>query len=257
MASLGSIGADRPTAVVTGAARRVGRATALALAEAGLDVVITYRSSSDEAADAVGRIERHGVLAAAERLDLDDLDATEAFGERLAKEATRVDVLVHNASIYGATPLDALSAEDLLRHYRVNAAGPAMLTRALAGSLGASTLPGGGSVVAMCDIHAMGRPRKQHLAYSMSKAALAELVRSLARDLAPNVRVNGVAPGVVAFPEAGRESDPELQRQYLSRVPLARSGAPEDAAATVRWLALDATYMTGEIVRLDGGRWLA
>jgi pteridine reductase len=109
----------------------------------------------------------------------------------------------------------------------------------------------------MCDMHALGRPRKGFAAYSMSKAALIEMVRCLARDLAPRVRVNGVAPGVVAFPESGYESTPDLQAKYLSRVPLDRSGTPEDAAEAVRWLALDARYTTGEIVRVDGGRWLA
>ena len=132
-----------------------------------------------------------------------------------------------------------------------------LLTKHLAAKLADSPLKGGGAVVALCDMHAMGRPRKDFSAYSMSKAALAEMVQSLARELAPKVRVNGVAPGVVAFPEAGHESDPEMQKAYLSRVPLQRAGTPEDAAEAVRWLALDATYVTGEIVRLDGGRWLA
>jgi pteridine reductase len=117
-------------------------------------------------------------------------------------------------------------------------------------------MEGGGSIVAMCDIHAMGRPRKEYLAYSMSKAALAEMVQTLARELAPRVRVNGVAPGVVVFAESGADADPAMQKAYLSRVPLGRSGTPEDAARAVRWLAMEATYVTGEIVRLDGGRWL-
>jgi pteridine reductase len=108
----------------------------------------------------------------------------------------------------------------------------------------------------MCDIHASERPRKNFAAYSMSKAALEQMVRVLALELAPKVRVNGVAPGVVAFPDSGAESDPEMQARYLKRVPLARSGTPEEAAEAVRWLALDATYTTGEVVRVDGGRWL-
>ena len=91
----------------------------------------------------------------------------------------------------------------------------------------------------------------------MSKAAIVEMVRSLARELAPQVRVNGVAPGVVAFPESGPDADEKAQQAYLRRVPLGRSGTPEDAAEMVRWLALDATYVTGEVIRLDGGRWLA
>jgi pteridine reductase len=109
----------------------------------------------------------------------------------------------------------------------------------------------------MCDIHAMGRPRKGFAPYSMSKAALAEMVRSLARELAPEVRVTGVAPGVVAWPEEGFESDPAAQAAYLRRVPLGRSGTPQEAAEAVRWLAMDATYVTGLVLPLDGGRRLA
>jgi pteridine reductase len=113
-------------------------------------------------------------------------------------------------------------------------------------------------MVAMCDIHALGEhglPRShEYLAYAMSKAALAEMVRSLARELAPRVRVNAVAPGVAAWPESGRESDKAAQQAYLSKVPLARAGTPEECAEVVRWLALEATYLTGEIIRFDGGR---
>ncbi|MBL8965117.1 MAG: SDR family oxidoreductase, partial [Phycisphaerae bacterium] len=100
------------------------------------------------------------------------------------------------------------------------------------------------------------RPLRDHAVYCMSKAALVEMVRSLARELAPAIRVNGVAPGVVNFPEEGPESDPIFQRAYVSRVPLGRPGTPRDAAEVVRWLAMDAQYVTGEIIRVDGGRWL-
>jgi pteridine reductase len=131
-----------------------------------------------------------------------------------------------------------------------------MLSARLSPLFERSLLPGGAAVVAMCDIHAMGRPRRDFAAYSMSKAALEEMVRSLARDLAPSVRVNGVAPGVVAWPDSGIESESAEQSRYLRRVPLARAGEPEDAAKAVVWLALDATYITGDIIRVDGGRWL-
>jgi pteridine reductase len=90
----------------------------------------------------------------------------------------------------------------------------------------------------------------------MTKAALTHMVECLARDLAPHVRVNGVAPGVVDWPAAGPETDPAMQARYLARTPLARPGTPEDAAKAVAWLALEATYATGQIVRVDGGRWL-
>ncbi len=115
-------------------------------------------------------------------------------------------------------------------------------------------MKGGGAVVAMGDIHAMGLPRSSFAPYAMSKAALVEMVRSLARELAPRVRVNGVAPGVVAWPEQGYESDESAQAAYRRGVPPAGAGTPQAAAAAVAWLPLEGTYVTGQILRLDGGR---
>lgn len=248
--------ARRPRALVTGAARRVGRATALELARSGCDVDITYRTSAREADATTAEIRALGADSAAFALDLDDTDAIAAFIAQYGQSADRLDVLVHNASIYHPTPLGELSAAGAERFMRVNAVSPLLLTAGLAELLRKSTLPIGGAVVCMCDMHAMGRPRKDFAPYTMSKAAIVEMVRSLALDLAPSIRVTGVAPGVVAFPDEGYESDASMQERYLSRVPLARSGAEEDAATTVRWLALEAGYVTGEIIRLDGGRWL-
>ena len=247
----------KPLAMITGAAKRVGLATATTFAKLGFDLVITYRSSREHAHEAAAELRKLGANVRLEQLDLDRLGDVIERGLRLAKELRRLDVLVHNASIYEPTPLKELVPEQVLTHLRINAAAPLLLSKHLAARLAESPLPAGGAIVAMCDMHALGRPRKDFVAYSMSKAALAEMVQSLARELAPKVRVNGVAPGVVAFPESGKESDPEMQKQYLSRVPMQRSGTPEDAAEIVRWLALDAAYTTGEIVRVDGGRWLA
>jgi pteridine reductase len=255
---------ERPLALVTGAALRVGRATCLALARAGLDVHFTYRTSADEAEELARTLRliqpvsgEPGTNVTTSRLDLDDPAAVDEFAKGLAEGPRGVDVLVHNASAYGPSPLDMLSAEEALRHYRINALAPLLLTRRLAARLGESQMRGGGAVVCMCDIHASERPRKNFVAYNMSKAALEQMVLTLAMDLAPKVRVNGVAPGAVAFPEAGYESDPQMQERYLKRVPMGRVGTVEEAAEAVRWLALDATYTTGMIVRVDGGRWLA
>lgn len=240
---------DRPRVLITGGARRVGRAIAEAFADAGCDLVLTYRSSRDEAEEARSTLSTHVTLMP---LDLDDLDAVEALGGDLVTD--RLDIVVHNASIYAPTPLADVSAVSAMKAYRINALAPLLLSRTLAPALRRSPL---GSIVAMADMHVLGRPRIGFSEYAMSKAALVEMVRSLARELAPDVRVNAVAPGVVAFPESGYESDDATQQAYLRRVPLARTGTPRDAAAMVRWLALEATYVTGEIIRLDGGRWLA
>lgn len=249
-----------PTALITGAARRVGAAIARELARAWdhrCRIVITYRASDDHARRLADDLHAGGADVILEQIDLADLAAVEALTARLATSLGRLDVLVHNASTYIPTPLDTLAADDLLSAYRINAAAPVLLSRGLAPLLRASPLKSGGAIVAMCDIHALGEhglPRPGFIGYGMSKAALAEMVRALARELAPHIRVNGVAPGVVAWPESGYESDEAMQQAYLSRVPLARPGTPEDAAGAVRWLALEAAYVTGEIIRLDGGR---
>ena len=189
--------------------------------------------------------------------DLKDPDAAARACLNGANDAGRLDVLVHNASAYFPTPLDEPLGWSTVRDvYAINAASPLLITAALAPMLGASKLQGGGAVVAMADMHAMGRPRKDFPAYGMSKAALIDLVRTLARALAPDVRTNAVAPGVVAWPEEGYESDQAAQQAYLRRVPLHRAGTPEDAAKLVAALALDHTYVNGEVIRLDGGRWL-
>ncbi len=247
----------RPLALVTGAARRVGLAIARELARAGCDLILTYRRSASEARAASDELHALGARVRLEPVDLDDPEATESLGARLAADLASLDVLVHNAAVYDPTPVRTLEAREVLHQFRVNALAPLLLSRHLAPRLAESRRPGGGAIVAMADMHALGRPRIGFSAYAMSKAALVEMVRSLARELAPHVRVNAVAPGVVAFPEHGAESDEAAQREYLRRVPLARAGTPEDAARAVRWLALEATYVTGEVIRLDGGRWLA
>jgi len=258
LTDLQQLGSSRPVALVTGGARRVGAAICNELAGAGMDILLTHHSRGAHAGAVVEELRAAGRLGAAATLplDLSDLESVELFCQHLHTELPRLDVLVHNASRYVRTPVSELSAQELSQHQRVNALAPAILSSRLAPMLSSSPLPGGGAIVAMCDLHAMGRPRLDYLAYAMSKSALVEMVRSLARELAPEVRVSGLAPGVVAFPETGPDAEPDAQSRYLARVPLARSGTPQEAARAVRWLALEATYLTGEIIRMDGGRWL-
>jgi len=246
-----------PLALITGGAKRVGRAISLTLARAGFDLIVTYNTSADEADTLRAQVRSLGRECKTVRLALDDPEKVLAHAHEIARLHPRLDALVHNASTYSPTPIDEVTAEDALSHYRVNALAPLLLSRALRPCLDRSILPARGSIVAMCDIHAMGRPRKEFSAYSMSKAALAEMVRTLARELAPSIRVNGLAPGVIAWPDAGHESDEASQQAYLSRVPMARAGTPEEAAEIVRWLVMDASYITGSIIRVDGGRSLA
>lgn len=247
----------RPTALVVGGARRVGLAIARELAGAGMNLILTYNTSEREANEARQSLAEAGASVRVERVNLDVPDEIEAFCRRLASNTPRLDAMVLSAAQYHPTPIDDLTAADALSHYRVNALAPLLLCKYLRPMLACSPVNGGGSIVAMADIHAMGRPRVGFSAYSMSKAALVEMVRSLARELAPSVRINGIAPGVIAWPESGYESQTDAQERYLKRVPLGRAGTPEDAARLARFLILEATYVTGQIIALDGGRSLA
>lgn len=252
--AFGPMGGDRPIAVVTGGARRVGKAICTSLVKAGCDLVLTYNTSVEGARETAIELTKLGAAVRLMRLALEDTEAVERAAAMLARDLPRLDVLVHNASVYGPTPLEMISPETAQLFWKVNTLAPLLLTKHLARRLAESTRPGGGAVVAMADIHAAGRPRKEFVAYSMSKAALLEMVQTLSRELAPKVRVNAVAPGVVVWPEDETEAGKEA---YLKRVPLERAGTPEDAAEAVRWLAMDAHYTTGQVIRVDGGRFLS
>jgi len=234
-------------ALVTGGARRVGRAICLALAQAGYDLILTWRTSRGEAEQTAGACRAHGVSATVEPLDLNDLGAVEAFARRIASAHDGLDLLVHNASLYERTLWGRIDARMAGDHLRINALAPLLLTQGLDAPLHKAH----GLVVAMCDVQTLGRARRRYAAYSMSKAALAEMVGTLAREMAPQVRVCGIAPGVVAWPP---NTDPQEIEAYEARIPLQRPGTPEDVARLVLFLAREGTYITGEIIRLDGGR---
>jgi len=246
-----------PLALVTGGAKRVGRATCLALARSGCDLIVTYNTSDADARTLKSEIESLGRVCSLAHLPLGDPEQTERLAVELAGTIEKLDVLVHNASIYGPSPLTEVSAAQAIEHFTINALAPMLITKAFRSRLEQSTLTGGASIVAMADIHVLGLPRSGFSAYSMSKAALVELVRTLSRELVPRVRVNAVAPGVVQWPDEGEDTKDAVQQAYLSRVPLGRAGTPEEAAECVRWLALDATYLTGQVIRVDGGRFIA
>lgn len=267
-------------ALVTGASRRVGRAVALELAQRGIDLVIAGRSRSAALLETEALVRARPGVGRVESIAFDQAD-TDAVEEFVAERSEQPwDLLVLNASSYDRTgsamgddaasvPIEsgdaagrsaaatalraARFATDAERHFRVNAASSLALAVGLAPALARSQLPGGGAIVAMGDMHVLGRPVRGFAPYLMSKAALSQMVRSLAVELAPRVRVNALHPGVVAWPEG---TPPETRAAYESRIPLERPGTPEDAARAVAWLALEAQYITGVELRIDGGRWL-
>lgn len=235
----------RPLAIVTGGARRVGRACVLELARAGFDVMLTFHASVDEAEKTACEARERGAHAEIARADFERPDeAARVVAEHVAGRP--LAALVNNASLYCADEAGGPSVELCERHMRVNLVASLRLTLALADQLRAA----GGCVVNFVDV-AADRPYGGYVAYSASKAALANATLSLARALAPAARCVGVAPGVIAWPEEMPEA---ARAAYLKRVPLARAGTPEDAARLVRFLVTEGSYVNGEIVRLDGGR---
>ena len=235
-------------ALVTGAARRVGAQIATQLHAAGADVGIHYRHSSDDAGDLVARLNTlRPDSAAAFRADLLDTASLPALVTAVTDWRAPPDILVNNASSFYPTPLGEITEahwDDLVGS---NFKAPLFLSQAAAASLRKRR----GSIVNIVDIHAQ-RPLRSHVVYSPAKAGLAMLTRSLAKELAPEVRVNGVSPGAILWPE-GDMSD-ATKASILDEVPLERAGSPADIAGCVVYLVRDATYVTGQIVAVDGGR---
>lgn len=235
-------------ALITGGAHRIGACIADHLHRAGMDLMIHYRHSRAGAETLQARLQAHRPDSV--RLVQADLLQTGRLPLLIGacKEwRGRLDLLVNNASSFYPTPLgqvDEAQWEDLMG---TNLKAPFFLAQAAATLLKAS----GGAIINLVDIHA-DRPKKDHPVYSMAKAGNAMMVKSLARELGPEVRVNGVAPGAILWPEQGM-SDRE-QAVILARTPLERAGLPEEIARTVLFLARDAGYISGQIIAVDGGR---
>lgn len=241
------------TALVTGSARRVGRAIALELARGGCDVVVHYRRSRAEADTVVSEIIALGRRSAALAADLSDAEQWPGLiGDTIAAFG-RLDILVNNASEFlggGADTIAEFDVERWERMLRINLTAAAALCHHAAPHLAAH---GAGRIVNISDISAQ-RPWPQHIAYCISKAGLEALTQALARALAPKINVNAVAPGIAVFPES---YSPAVRAELTARVPLAREGAPDDIARAVRYLVEHGDYITGEVLRVDGGRHLA
>lgn len=240
----------RPVALVTGAARRVGAAIVRRLHGAGYDIALHHRGGADDAAALARALEgvRAGsvlVIAA----DLGDDDAPARLVAAVMARFGRLDALVNNASSFYPTPLSDVTRAQWDDLFAANARAPLFLAQAAAEALGEH----GGAIVNLADIHGE-RPLAGHTVYSMAKAALLMLTLSLARELAPRVRVNAVAPGAVLWPDAGK--DDAAKAAMLAATPLQRTGTADEVAEAVRWLLQDATYCTGQVIRVDGGRHL-
>lgn len=236
-------------ALVTGGARRVGAAIVRRLHAAGANVVVHCHRSRDAAGVLAAELNAlrpaSAVVACADLLDTAALpglaaQALSAFG--------RLDLLVNNASSFYPTPLDGIDESQWADLIGTNLKAPLFLARAAAPALRER----GGAIVNIIDIHAE-RPMRDHLIYNAAKGGLAALTRALALDLGPQVRVNGVSPGAIVWPEAGAWEDPAEREAIVRRTILGRTGEPEDIAGAVLYLA-GAPYVTGQILAVDGGR---
>lgn len=238
----------RPVALVTGGARRVGASIARTLHAAGYDLALHYRHSADEAVALLGELEhaRAGSTLAV-RADLAAVDRLPALVEQVLGRFGQLDALVNNASAFFPTPVGSATPAQWDELFASNARAPFFLTQAAGPALREAR----GAIVNLVDIYAK-RALAGHPIYVMAKAALAAMTRTLAQDLAPEVRVNGVAPGAVLWPSDGKDYDERTS--MLARTPLQRAGTPEDVASAVLWLLRDAPFVTGQIIGVDGGR---
>ena len=239
---------ENKVALVTGSARRVGAAIVKRLHDDGARVAVHYRSSADEANQLVADLNvlRPG-SAASFQADLLDTSSLPRLVSDITGWAGRLDILVNNASTFYPTPVGTITDEQWDDLVGSNLRAPLFLSQAAAPALCRAQ----GVSINRIDIHAQ-RPRRDHPVYGPAKAGLAMLTRSLAKDLAPEVRVNGVAPGAILWPEEGM--DDGTKEIILKQVPLGRPGSPADIAACVFYLVAEAPYVTGQIIAVDGGR---
>ena len=238
-----------PVALITGAAKRIGAAMACKLHSEGYRIIIHYGHSKDDAFALTEKLNsQRANSATCLQANLCNSDEVKALGKKALDVWGQLDVLVNNASSFYPTPVGDISEDDWDSLVGSNVKGPLFLSQALAPALKASK----GCVINMVDMH-IDRPLPSHSVYLIAKSGLASLTQSLAIDLAPNVRVNGIAPGAILWPE--REMDDAEKDKLLSSIPLGELGTPEDIANTLSFL-VSAPYITGQIIYVDGGRGL-
>ena len=236
------------TALVTGGARRVGRALSLALGKAGADVVVNYNSSAAEADEVVRELTSHGAGALAVHADVSKKQEIDTLIEQTGKQFGRLDILVNNASLFESAPFAEISEADWRRVLDVNLTGPFLLSQA---ALPLFHAAGHASIINIIDLSAL-QPWPSYAHHSVSKAALLQLTRVMARALAPKVRVNAIAPGTVLPPDGydGTAGDGTSDRRVVEPV-----GTPDDVVRAMFYL-IESEFVTGQTLVVDGGRML-
>ncbi|HEY9050856.1 MAG TPA: pteridine reductase [Gammaproteobacteria bacterium] len=237
-------------ALITGAAKRIGAEISRMLHAEGMNIVIHYRSSKDEAqalCDKLNTLRDNSAIIL--QADLKKLADINDLVKKSANHWGGLNALINNASSFFPTPVGSITEaqwDDLIGS---NLKAPLFLAQAAAPYLKASH----GNIINIVDVHGF-RPMKNHPVYCAAKAGLAMLTQSLAKELGPETRVNGVAPGAIIWPENNMEQDIKLREEILDRTALKRQGKPRDIAATVRFLIRDADYITGQVIPVCGGR---
>ena len=236
--------------LVTGAARRIGAAISRHLHAAGARVALHCNRSRTEADALAAELNAtRAASAAVVQGDLLDVASLSRIVDEAARAFGRLDGLVNNASSFYATPMGKIGEREWNDLMGSNLRAPLLLSQAAAPRLREAK----GAIVNIVDIH-WERPLASFVVYSVAKAGLAGLTRSLALELGPEVRVNGVSPGAILWPEGGKHFDEGEKRRIEEQTPLARIGSPEDVAGAVKYLLFDAPFVTGQILAVDGGR---
>ena len=236
--------------LITGGAKRVGAASARLLHAAGAKLMIHYRSSATEARalqDELNAIRADSVALI--QADLHDTGGLPSLVHQTVATFGGLDVLLNNASSFYPTPVGDITEKDWADLMGTNLKAPMFLSQAAASELKKRR----GCIINITDIHAE-RPMKSYVVYSVAKAGLVGLTKSLARELAPEVRVNGIAPGPIMWPEGDSNFDEVSRQRIISHTMLKRAGDPHDIALAVRFFAMDTCFVTGQILAVDGGR---
>jgi len=226
---------NRKIALVTGGAKRIGQAICKLLHESGIDLMIHYRHSADEA-----------------RKLQEDMKLLPSLVEQTINTYGRLDILINNASSYYPTEIGKMNEKNWNDLIGSNLKAPLFLSQLAANQL----IKNKGCIINITDTH-IDKPKKNYIIYSIAKSGLTTLTKSLAQELSPDVRVNAVAPGPVLWPENNEEFNDIYKQRVISQTLLKKMGTPEDVAMAVKFLVLDAPFITGHILAVDGGRSLS
>jgi NAD(P)-dependent dehydrogenase (short-subunit alcohol dehydrogenase family) len=233
------------TVLITGAARRLGRAMAVSMAQAGANVAFTFLSSANEAGETLKLVESAGVQGLAIECDLRQAESAQETAKTVLEHFRQIDILVNNAGVFQTAKIEAITASQWDEVFAVNVRGPFLMSQSCIPALRASH----GRIINMGSLGGE-KPWATHAHYCSSKAALHMLTQVMAKALAPDVAVNCVAPGMIA---AEGERDPALLERLAARTPMQKNGTPQDVVSAVMYFATAPHFITGQILTVDGG----